>query len=192
MKTISEGKFNERPSWDEYFMGIAILTASRSSCRHVEAGSVIVRDKQIVGTGYNGAPPGLENCLKAGCRKERKGLEYGESLNTGSCVGVHSEMNALGHLKAIGSKGIEIYTTIFPCHDCAKNLLPYGLQKLVFKSLYDPEESKSTLELFSEAEVEIYRLDLSPERLMDIIFGKSERTFKIWDPYEAGRLEKGR
>lgn len=185
---ILEKEIGERPSWDEYFMSIAILTASRSSCRHVEAGSVIVQDKRIVGTGYNGAASVLENCLEFGCRKELAGEKYGEIFGTGNCVGIHSEMNALGHLRITDSKKIELYTTIFPCHTCAKNLLPYGLKKIVFKSFYHETESASTLKLFQDAKIKVYRLNLSPERLKDIIFNRRGRTFKIWDPEEMRRI----
>lgn len=190
IKEIAENRLGERPSWDEYFMGLAILTASRSSCKHVEAGSVIVQDKQVVGMGYNGAPSNLENCLDVGCRKDKLGLEYRESLNTGTCIGIHSEMNALGHLKKIESRGIELYTTIFPCHDCAKNLLPYGLDEIVFKSLYDNEESQSTFSLFEEAGVEIFRLNLSPKRLLNILFNRDAKDFGIWDPKDRETMNK--
>jgi dCMP deaminase len=190
IKVINEGEFGTRPSWDEYFMSLAILTASRTSCRHVESGTLIVQEKQILGMGYNGAPFCLENCLDVGCRKEQKGLKYRESLNTGTCVAVHSEMNAVRYVTRRDFGNIELYNTIFPCHDCADNLLPYGLTKLVFKSFYDNRESESTLELLAESGVEVYRLNLSPERYLDILFNRIiKREFTVWSPEEGERMK---
>jgi dCMP deaminase len=170
-----------RPNWDEYFMAIAVLTSARSSCRHVRAGSVIVLDKHIIGTGYNGAPPGVkDNCLDAGCRKENLGLSYKESLNTGKCIGIHAEMNALANLSREIHKGATLYTTVFPCPACAKNLLAYGIKRVVYKREYDAEESRLSMNLFKEAGVEVEKLDLSQERLNQILFSQHKVDFDVF------------
>jgi dCMP deaminase len=169
IKIINENKLDSRPSWDEYFMIFAIVAASRSSCLNVGAGSIIVKNNKILGTGYNGAPPGLKNCLETGCRKENKGLKYNESLNTGTCIGVHSEMNALGHLSSLTDGGFTIYTTIFPCHSCIKNLLAYNVQRIVFKEKYSEKELEKSIDLLKETKVKIEKMKISQERIIDII-----------------------
>jgi dCMP deaminase len=188
---LEEGAIGKRPSWDEYFMALAIVIASRSSCKHVKSGSVLTQDRQIVGTGYNGAAPGIEeNCLDAGCRKEAKGLAYENSLGSGECIGIHSEMNALGNLNKRRTNGVTLYTTIFPCHSCAKNLMPYDVERVIYKSAYSKGELSSTLELFELGNVEIDRLDLSPERFVDILFGRPGEKFDIWPPEQRALIEK--
>lgn len=192
IKKINEGELGTRPGWDEWYMHIILSMASRSSCHHVRSASVVVSNKQIVGEGYNGAPSRIEkNCIETGCRKENKGLVYHESLNSGECIGVHSEMNALGHLSKIDNKEITLYTTIFPCHTCAKNLLSYNIKKIVFRRYYSEKEIQSTLELLQEAGVEICQLELSPERYIDIAFNFKNKNIKfdVWSPEEKIRIK---
>lgn len=191
IKTISEGSLGTRPSWDEWFMHIPIGMASRSSCKNVHSASIIVANKKIIGEGYNGAPSQIKkNCLETGCRKQLKGLDYHDSLNSGECIGVHSETNATGHLSQLNSHKIQVYNTIFPCHGCAKNLLSYNLEKIVFKNFYSEKEMKSTLDLLEEAEVEIYQLNLSPERYIDIAFNHPDVKFDVWSKQEKQRMKK--
>jgi dCMP deaminase len=180
---IIEGNLGERPSWDEYFMTFAVAAASRSSCVHVKSGSVLVIDKQIVATGYNGAGPRRKgNCLENGCKKEAKGLVYEKSLGSGECIGIHSEVNALGRLDKKNLSGVTLYTTICPCHSCAKNLGPYNVGRVVFKSTYSGSELASTLEIFEDDGVVVERLDLTPERYVDILMGRPGRKFDVWPP----------
>ena len=181
IKILKEGELGIRPSWDEYFMLLAIGISSRATCHNVQAGTVIVSDNQIIGTGYNGAPGKVKNnCLITGCRKQLKGLNYEESLGSGECIGVHSEMNALGHLTKLNNKKITVYLTIFPCHTCAKNLLSYDIENIVLKKSYSNKEMQSTMDLFQEAGVEVYQLNLSKERYDDISKGKNVK-FGVWD-----------
>ncbi len=181
IKIIKEGELGSRPNWDEYFIHLAIGISSRATCHNVQAGTVIVSDNQIIGTGYNGAPTKIKNnCLITGCRKEMKGLKYEESLGCGECIGVHSEMNALGHLTKLNNKKISVYVTIFPCHTCAKNLLSYDIEKIVFKRFYSEKEMESTMDLFEEAGVDVYQLDLSKERYEDISRGRDVK-FGAWE-----------
>ena len=170
-----------RPNWDEYFMSMAILASSRSSCKYVRAGSVIVLDNRIIGTGYNGAPVGVkENCLIIGCRKEKFGLKYEESLNTGKCIGIHAEMNALANLSREIHQGGTLYTTVFPCPACAKNLLAYNIKRVVYMKEYDSEETKLSIALFNEAGVQVDKLDLKPERLNQIIFDRKVSKINVF------------
>ena len=188
---LSEGVLGTRPSWDEYFMKMAIAVSSRASCHNVHSGSVVTHNNRVRSTGYNGAAPQIEyTCLEAGCRKEKKGLDYKDSLNSGECIGIHSEMNALGNLPKEEVSRLSLYTTIMPCHTCAKNLLPYNVERVVFKSFYSDDEIGSTLDLFQEAGVRIFRLDLSPERCVDIDLNPVEATFSVWTPEERRRISK--
>jgi len=191
VEIINEGELGVRPSWDEYFMHMAIGMASRASCKYVHSASIITSNNHIIGTGYNGAPAQMkQNCLQTGCRKDLKGLDYHESLNSGECIGVHSELNATGHLSKLGSGKITIYNTIFPCHTCAKNLLPYNIERIVFKRPYSEKEMPSTLNLLEEAGIKVCQLDLSPERDMDIRYNNSNVMFDVWSDEEKQRLKQ--
>jgi dCMP deaminase len=162
-------------------MAIAVLVSSRTSCKHVRAGSVIVLDNRIIGTGYNGAPSGIkQNCLDAGCRKEQQGLEYGKTFDTGRCIGVHAEMNALANLSREIHQGATLYTTVFPCPPCAKHLLAYNIKKVVYMGDYDTEESKLSMARFKEAGVKVDKLELSKERLKEIAFDTRMRLFDVF------------
>lgn len=186
---INEKDSGSRPSWDEYFMKIAIGVSSRASCHNVHSGSVVTYNNRILATGYNGAAPPIESsCLVTGCRKSAKGLDYEESLNSGECIGVHSEMNALGKLSKEETKNLHLYTTIMPCHTCAKNMLPYGVKNVTFKSFYSDDEITSTMDLLEEAGVVVRRLDLTPERCIDIDLNPIEARFSVWTPHERGRI----
>lgn len=175
----------KRCSWDEYFMAIAILASSRSSCHHVRAGSVIVLGKRIIGTGYNGAPCGVkENCIDAGCRKEKSGIRYDEAFNIGKCVGVHAEMNALANLSREIHQGATLYTTVFPCPSCAKNLMAYNIKKVVYKREYSEEESMLSRALLEHAGIRIEQLDMTPERLRDVVFNLPSVDFDVFSEEE--------
>ena len=188
---IQENPLGTRPSWDEWFLHLPIGMASRASCHNVHSASIVVGDKQIIGEGYNGAPTQFEkNCIETGCRKSLKGLDYVSSLNSGNCIGIHSEMNAVGHLSKLTSKNLSLYTTIFPCTTCAKNLLPYNLTKIIFKRPYDEKEMHYALDKFEEGKVEVYQLDMSPERYIDIAFNHPNVLFDVWSAEEKQRINK--
>ncbi len=170
-----------RPTWDEYFMAIAIITSSRHSCRHVRGGSVIVLDNHIIGTGYNGAPAGLKNCIEAGgCHKEMHGEKYGASFGSEKCIAVHAEMNALANLSRNIHQGATLYTTIFPCPACAKNIIAHKIKKVVYLKIYDPELSKLSMAYFSEAGVEVQKMEMGAEKLKEIIFGSDGSKFGVF------------
>jgi dCMP deaminase len=188
---LEENKIGSRPTWDEYYMKIAIGLSSRSSCIKVHSGSVIVHGNRVIGSGYNGAPPGIRSCLEKGfCTKEyRTGKDYEKTLNTGQCIGVHSEMNALANTNTTVHKGFTLYTTILPCHVCAKTLIAHGIKRVVFKKMYDEEEAKRVIDLFIEAGIQVDELDLSPERLIDIDFGYRKLTFDVWSEEEKEKIK---
>jgi len=194
IKELPEKRLGERPSFDETFMVKAIVNARRSSCFNVHAGSVLVdiNDKNEIGGGYNGAPPREPSCLEVGyCEKERvTDQEYGETHGTGTCIGVHSEVNALAHIIKLAQIPFALYTTIFPCNDCVGNLLAYKkFKKLVFKSEYSKKDGlERKLKRLEDSGVQVLHLDLSPERFLDIYWNEPPAKFTIWSPEQRVRI----
>jgi len=128
---VSAGKGSGRPSWDEYFMRIAHEVAKRSTCLRRHVGAVVVLQKRILATGYNGAPSGLAHCAEVGCRREQLGVPSGE--RTELCRGLHAEMNALlqGARYGIQMDGATMYCTLMPCSLCSKMMINAGIVRVV-------------------------------------------------------------
>jgi len=163
-------------------MAMAIVASSRSSCHNVRAGSVIVSDNHIIGTGYNGTPPGIEkNCIEHGCRKELSGIKYESQFNIGKCIGIHAEMNALANVSRKIYTGSTLYTTIFPCPSCAKNILAYKFKKVIYLKEYDKEETETSMALFKEAGIEIEKIDITKEKFDEIIFSRDAKKFGVFN-----------
>ena len=141
-----------RPSWDEYFMQIARDLGTRSTClrRHVSA--VIVRDKRILSTGYNGAPRGVAHCEEVGCLREKLGIPSGQRQEI--CRGLHAEQNAIiqAALHGVSVEGATIYCTHQPCITCAKMIINAGIVRVVCANAYPDEFSRGMLE---EASVQL-------------------------------------
>jgi dCMP deaminase len=130
---------SERPSWDSYFMQIAQLVASRSTCMRRQVGAVIVKDKQILSTGYNGSPSGLRHCGEVGCLREVLNVQPGE--RTEICRAVHAEQNALlqAARHGVAIEGADMYTSVQPCVLCTKMIINAGLKRVIYASPYpDP------------------------------------------------------
>lgn len=132
-------KPDSRPSWDEYFMEICRLVATRSTCLRRKVGAVVVRDNRILATGYNGAPAGLKHCLDAGCLREKLGVPSGERHEL--CRGLHAEQNAIiqAAVYGISIAGSTFYLTNQPCSLCAKMLANAGVTRVVFDGDYPDE-----------------------------------------------------
>jgi dCMP deaminase len=127
----------ERPTWDEYFMGIARLTSERSTCLRRKVGAVIVQDKHIVATGYNGAPRGIAHCAeRGGCLREELGVPSGERHEL--CRALHAEQNAIIQAATFGNsiEGGTIYITHQPCIICAKMIINAGIRKIIVDQAY--------------------------------------------------------
>jgi dCMP deaminase len=141
-----------RPSWDEYFMSIAELAATRSTCLRRQVGAVIVKDKKILATGYNGAPSGLKHCLEIGCLREKLGIPSGERHEL--CRATHAEQNAIvqAALFGVSIKDGILYSTTQPCILCTKLIINAGIKKIVIKDSYPDKMSK---EMLKEAKVQI-------------------------------------
>ncbi len=125
-----------RPSWDEYFMGIAKVIASRSNCMKRQVGAIIIRDKRIVSTGYNGTPRGVRNCNEGGCKRCNSFTDSGTKLD--ECVCSHAEENAIvqAAYHGIAIRGGTLYTTFSPCLTCTKMILNAGLTEVVYSDAY--------------------------------------------------------
>ncbi|HIW40065.1 MAG TPA: cytidine/deoxycytidylate deaminase family protein [Candidatus Eubacterium pullicola] len=126
-----------RPSWDEYFMQMAELTAKRSTCLRRNVGAIIVKDKHIIATGYNGAPKGLPHCEElGGCLRQKLGVPSGERHEL--CRALHAEQNAIIQAATLGQsiEGATIYVTHQPCIICAKMIINAGISRIVVRSGY--------------------------------------------------------
>ena len=135
-----------RPDNDTYFMMMAELVATRSSCLRRNVGAVVVKEKRVLTTGYNGAPKGLRHCAEVGCvRLENKILS---GTRHELCRGVHAEQNAVIQAAYFGVsiKDSAIYTTNFPCVMCAKILVNAGIKEIIYKDEYIDELSRNVLE----------------------------------------------
>jgi dCMP deaminase len=141
-----------RPSWDEYFMEITSLVASRSTCLRRKVGAVIVKEKRILATGYNGAPRGLAHCEEVGCLREKLSIPSGEHQEL--CRGLHAEQNAIiqAAMYGISIEGSYLYCTEQPCITCVKMIINAGIVKIFFRKNYPDELARK---LLREAKVEV-------------------------------------
>ncbi|MEA4923322.1 MAG: dCMP deaminase family protein [Eubacteriaceae bacterium] len=145
-----------RPSWDEYFMEMAELAASRSTCLRRQVGAVIVQDKHVIATGYNGAPKGVPHCgEKGGCMREQQGIPSGERHEL--CRALHAEQNAIIQAATLAQsiEGATMYITTQPCIICAKMIINAGIRRIVVKEGYPDELS---VEMLAEAGLKIVML----------------------------------
>jgi dCMP deaminase len=146
-----------RPSWDEYFLQLATQAASRSTCLRRQVGAVLVRDKRILATGYNGAPRGVSHCLDIGCLREQMGIPSGERQEL--CRAIHAEQNAViqAAIHGVAIEGATLYTTLHPCVLCAKILINCGVREIHYVEGYPDELSR---ELLAEAGVVLIKEEL--------------------------------
>lgn len=129
----------DRPSWDEYFMNIAKAVASRSTCSRRSVGALVVKDKRILATGYNGAPAGLRHCDHTG----------GADMRDGHCArSTHAEQNAIVQAARHGTMidGATVYCTAQPCLTCAKLLVNAGVKRVVYDGEYPDELAVAILD----------------------------------------------
>ncbi|MGQ9609518.1 MAG: deoxycytidylate deaminase [bacterium] len=145
-----------RLSWDEYFMEIAYLVAKRSTCIRRQVGAIIVRDRRILATGYNGAPRGLAHCAEVGCLREKMGVPSGRMQEL--CRGLHAEQNAIiqAALFGVSIENSMIYTVTQPCVVCAKMIINSGIKRVVFAEFYPDQLAE---ELFEEANIELVNIN---------------------------------
>jgi len=144
-----------RPSWDEYFMSITRLVAERSTCLRRKVGAILVKDRRILCTGYNGAPAGLRHCIEIGCLREKLGIKSGQRHEL--CRALHAEQNVLiqAAYHGISVKGSVLYCTNLPCSICTKMLINAGIRKIYYESGYPDDLS---IQMLKEAGIELVRL----------------------------------
>lgn len=143
-----------RPSWDEYFLKVAMLVSERATCPRMHCGCVLVRDKQILSTGYNGSIPGDEHCEDVGCL-----------IVDNHCVRtIHAEMNAILQCSThgISTAGSTAYVTNMPCTNCSKALITAGIKEVVIFSDYHDTLAE---DFFKKAGVEVLRISMPSTKI---------------------------
>ena len=165
----------ERIGWDRYFMKIAEVVAERSTCLRRHVGAVLVKDKQILATGYNGAPKGLPHCAEVGCLRAQLKVPSGQRHEL--CRGLHAEQNAIiqAAVHGISIAGAVAYVTITPCVVCAKMLINASVGTIVVSEFYT---DKLALAMLQQAGVELFLLDEQDQRI-DVLSG-----------FQPGELER--
>jgi len=157
-------KNKARPSWDDYFMAVAKIVATRSTCDRLEAGAVLVKNKRIIATGYNGSPPGLPHCD-----------DVGHMLEEGHCVRtIHGEHNVIIQAATIpgaSTVGSTMYTKYSPCIHCAKYVVAAGIKRVVIGKVY---RNSKAVDYLKEAglEVEIYKENKKWNKQLQELFTK--------------------
>ena len=136
----------KRPDWDEYFLAIAEHVSRRSTCLRRSVGAILVKDKRILTTGYNGAPTGLKHCLDLGCLRQQTNVPSGERHEL--CRGLHAEQNAIiqAAMHGVGVQGATLYCTNHPCVICAKMIINAGIVRVVFQDRYTDRLAEDMLQ----------------------------------------------
>ena len=150
-----------RPSWETYFMDITKLVSTRSTCLRRRVGAVMVRDKRLLATGYNGVPKNLPHCLDIGCLRDRLKIPSGERHEL--CRGLHAEQNAIIQAATSGTsiEGSILYATHYPCTLCMKMILNASITRVVYLKGYQDDLAK---ELAEEGGLDIHPYEPGPAR----------------------------
>ncbi|MCQ2362809.1 MAG: cytidine/deoxycytidylate deaminase family protein [Acidaminococcaceae bacterium] len=145
----------QRPTWDEYFMEMAQVAAKRSTCLRRSVGAVIVKNKQILASGYNGTPMGLPHCEEVGCLREQLKVPSGKCHEL--CRGVHAEQNAITQAAyhGVSVRGGTIYVTHQPCVVCTKMLINAGIERVVYANPY-PDKLAQEMMGQSRMKIEVF------------------------------------
>lgn len=146
---------DNRKTWHEYFMSIAVLAAQRSTCIRRQVGAIAVKDKRILATGYNGAPSGVPHCLDIGCLRDDLLVPSGQKHEL--CRAVHAEQNVIiqAAFNGVSIDGATIYCTTYPCSICAKMLINCGIKDIYYSGTYNDKMSAS---LLSDARIKIIKI----------------------------------
>ena len=155
-----------RPNWHKYFMDMAFLVSTRATCLRRKVGAVIVRNNQVLSTGYNGAPKHVTHCAVTGCLREKLKVPSGERHEL--CRGVHAEQNAIIQAAVNGHsiKGAELYCTHQPCIICSKMIINAEIKTIYISEPYPDELAQ---EMLKEAEVSLYKVDRETGNLTKIL-----------------------
>jgi dCMP deaminase len=148
----------ERPSWDQYFSKIALLTSERSNCIRRKIGCVIVKNNSILSLGYNGTPRGTKNCYEGGCPRCANSNSSGSNLEF--CLCIHAEENALFFNSLSNLDGAKLYVTTFPCINCAIKIKQCGITQIVYLYPYSEYMDKISEAFLSENGVQIKKISI--------------------------------
>jgi dCMP deaminase len=148
---------NKRPSWDEYFVKAAYLVSERSTCLRRRVGAVLVKDKQILATGYNGAPMGIAHCSKTGCLRQKLKVPSGSRHEI--CRGLHAEQNVIlqAAKHGVSVRGSCLYITNAPCSICAKMIINAGIVEIIIAGDYP---DKMAIDFLKEAKIRLRRINI--------------------------------
>lgn len=139
----------QRPAWDSYFLKLAHVVTERSNCLRMAVGVVIVKDKHIIATGYNGTPAGVPNCIDGGCerclQRQKNLLSAGERKDL--CICIHAEQNAIlqSAYHGVSTKGAILYATVAPCLQCSKAIINAGISTVIYEGDYQDDRGISLL-----------------------------------------------
>ncbi len=147
----------KRPGWDQYFMNIAHVVAERSNCMKRQVAAVIVKDKRVISTGYNGTPRGTKNCSDGGCPRCNGNGPSGADL--ASCLCSHAEENSIvqAAYHGVSLKGASIYSTLSPCLTCTKMIINSGIEEVIYNKTYVIEEVP--MKLLKEAGIKVRQFE---------------------------------
>lgn len=159
----------KRKSRDIYFCEIADLVSSRSTCLRNKVGAVLVKESQILSTGYNGAPKGLPHCDEVGCIRDELNVPPGERHEL--CRGLHAEQNAIiqAAYHGVSVKGAKIYCTTKPCSICTKMLINAGIIEIIY---VEPYEDELAAQLIEESNLKVRRVEIERK------YGRNARNRK--------------
>jgi len=143
----------QRPDWDSYFMEIAKVVATRSTCLRRSVGAVLVKNKQILATGYNGTPKGLPHCEEVGCLRQQLKVPSGQKHEL--CRGIHAEQNAVvqAAVHGVSIDGATLYCTHQPCVVCTKILINAGVKRIVYANPYPDKLAEEMMQAAKNLEI---------------------------------------
>jgi dCMP deaminase len=155
-----------RPSWHVYFMDMAQLVSKRSTCLRRKVGAVLIKNNQMVASGYNGAPKHVSHCASVGCMREKLNVPSGEKHEL--CRGVHAEQNTIiqAALNGASLSGSVLYSTTYPCSICAKIIINAEIRYVYVCDDYPDDLAKT---MFAEAGTEIIYVDMTTGRLHKLV-----------------------
>ena len=162
--TKSEQRKNSRPDIDSYFLKMALIASERSTCKRHSVGAVLVKDKIVLSTGYNGAARGAKDCLELGCLRDEMGIKSGEKHEI--CRAIHAEQNAIiqASSKGISLSDSKMYCTHTPCNICAKMMANAGITEVI---VFEKYQDNSFIDLFNELGIKVRFL---PKPSLSIVF----------------------
>ena len=167
---VCKSILTKRPTWNEYFMILAKMAATRSTCLSRPTGAVIIKNKQVLSTGYNGSMPGIAHCTDDGVCY-RRGSGASDAGKYDNCRSAHAEANALAQAAKNGTNvdGASIYVTLYPCYVCTKLMVQAGIKKVYYEYEYksvDSKRDKLWEEALKQTGLEIEKVELSDDALL--------------------------